>query len=585
MDTAALVDRLRGTGTDSAELEVKAAAGGFPKDLVETLSAFANTAGGTVLLGLSERDGFAPAPGFDPVAIREALATACNEHMEPPLRVSIDIEEFEDAYIVRADIPELDPLEKPCFVRTCGHYQGSFIRSGDGDRRLGHYEVTQLMANRSQPTYDREAVAGATRTDLDDELVRTVVARARMRQPRAFGPDLTEDAVLVRLNILTESDGALRPTLGGLLCLGEYPQQFFPQLFVSVVVLPGAEMGDQTTDGVRFLDNVTIDGSIPVLLTEAAAVLQRNMRQAAVINGLLREDRYEYPLDVIRELLVNALMHRDYSPEARGTQVQIELYRDRLVIKSPGGLFGDVSAPLLGTREQSSSSRNAALAKLLSDVPAADAGGHAVSENRGSGLPNVMTTLRRAGMSPAVFDTAPGHVHVTVNRSALLGMDVIEWVSSLGQVGLTEPQHLALAIMRSSGRVTNAMLQAWGVDRAAAGIALKDLVERGLAIVSGGRRYASYQLAVPGVFGAGDARADDTHPESGNTGIDADLDAIVQAIQAGYDTPKALETRLGMNRQAVLRRLNKLIEKKLVERMFARNDRRQRYRLLPDRKR
>ncbi|WP_330183427.1 putative DNA binding domain-containing protein [Nocardia sp. NBC_01503] len=581
MDTAAIVSRMRRIGADLAEVEVKAAGGGFPKSVAETLSAFSNGSGGVLLLGLSEHDGFAPAPGFDAKAVRDALAVVCADLMDPPLRIDIDIQEFEDALIVVAEVPELDPIDKPCFVKARGQYQGSFVRGGDGDRRLTHYEVSQLLSNRTQPAYDLEPVRGATRIDLDDELVRGLVNRARQRQPRAFAK-LSDDQALVRLNVLTEDDGTLRPTLGGLIALGSYPQQFFPQLFISVVVLPGTEMGDQSVSGVRFLDNVTADGPISVMLAEASAALQRNMRRAAVIDGLFREDRYEYPLEVIRELLVNALMHRDYSPGVRGTQVQVELYRDRLVVKSPGGLYGNVVAPLLGTSMQVSSSRNAALARLLSDLPGDSTGYHAVSENRGSGLPSVMTALRRVGMSPAAFDVTPGHVHVTVPQSALLGMEVVEWIGTLGQQGLTNPQHLALAMMRSTGRVTNAMLQAWGVDRTSAGAALKDLVDRGLAVVTGGRRYASYQLTFPFDEEAFylDSASELASVAEGS-GIDADLDAIVQAIAAGHDSTKSLEAILGMNYQAVLRRLNKLIDRGAIERLYPRNDRRQRYRLIP----
>lgn len=579
METKALVERLRRVGTDLSDVEVKAAAGGLPKSVVDTLSAFANGTGGVLLLGLAESDAFAPAPRFDAAKVRDALSLACADLMDPPLRVVIDIEEFEGALIVRADIPELDPIEKPCHVKNRGHYNGSFIRGGDGDRLLSHYEVTQLLANRSQPAHDLEPVEKATIEHLDAELVRGLLRRVRDRHPRAFA-NLSDTDALAQLNVVVEVDAVVRPTLGGLLCLGRYPQQFFPQLFIAVVVLPGLEIGDQTADGVRFVDNVTAEGPIPEMLAQAMAALQRNMRVAAVIKGLFREDRFDYPLDVIRELLVNAVMHRDYSPGARGTQVQVELYPDRLVVKSPGGLYGDVVAPLLGTAEQGSSSRNVALAKLLADTPAGTHGDHAVSENRGSGLPNVMKTLRRAGMSPASFAVTPGHVHVAVPQHALLAVDVIEWIGSLQQDGLTDHQHLALAIMRSAGRVTNAMLQAWGVDRITAGAALRDLVTRDLAVVSGGKRYASYRLNILADF-------DDMVPDVGvlpageGPGIEADLDAIVQAIRAGHGTARQLAAALDMNYQAALRRIKKLVDRGIVEpTQGSRNDRRQSYRII-----
>ena len=184
-------------------------------------------------------------------------------------------------------------------------------------------------------------------------------------------------------------------------------------------------------------------------------------------------------------------MHRDYSPDGRGTQIQIELYPDRLVVKSPGGLHGNVNPDELGTSVVTSTSRNGALAKLLADVTLPDTRSQTIVENRGSGLLRVMAALRRAGMSPPQFDVSPGRVHVTVPRNALLSPETIEWIGALGLGDLTDEQHLALAMMRNSGRATSAMLRSWGVEALAAGRALRDLVDRGIAEQIGGNRNAS----------------------------------------------------------------------------------------------
>ena len=184
--TEALVAAARAIGADLHSVEIKAAGGGLPGSIIDTLSAFANGDGGIIVLGLDEAAGFKPALGFEAVRIRDALAGACADKMEPPLRLQVDIEEFEGALIVRADVPELDPVSKPCFVKTRGAYQGSYIRSGDGDRRLTHYEVTQLLANRTQPTCDQDVVEHATMADLDDDLVEGLLTRTRQRSPRAF---------------------------------------------------------------------------------------------------------------------------------------------------------------------------------------------------------------------------------------------------------------------------------------------------------------------------------------------------------------------------------------------------------------
>ena len=473
--------------------------------------------------------------------------------------------------MVRLDVPELDPVEKPCFLVARGAYAGSFIRGGDGDRRLSHYEVTQMLSNRSQPTHDREPVPRATPADLDDDLVGAYLARVRRRSPAFRGTG--QERLLRRLGVLTtDPDGMMRPTVAGLLCLGEYPQEFFPQLFVSFVVLPGMRMGETAPDGRRFLDNETITGPIPSMVADVVAMAIRNMRTGAIITGIGREDRYDYPLAVIRELIVNALMHRDHSPAARGAQVQVELYPDRLVVASPGGLFGPITVADLGSEEHPSTSRNQTLAAMLADVEVPGSRGEALCENRGSGLLSVMAELRRAGMSPPEFDVAPGRVTVTVPQHALLAPETVAWIGALRQSGLTDEQHLALAMMRATGRVTNAMLQAWGTERLTAGRALKDLVDRGLAASTGGRRYASYHLVetVPVPDAPPSARAD---------GIEAELDAVVQAIKAGSTTTRALTERLGLSPRTVARRLTTLIDRRLVAPTHKTRSSRQSYRL------
>ena len=104
------------------------------------------------------------------------------------------------------------------------------------------------------------------------------------------------------------------------------------------------------------------------MVRDTLAAIRRNMSRRAVIADAGRQDIWEYPETALREAVVNALVHRDLSGSARGTQVQVEMYPDRLVIKNPGGLFGPVTVDSLG-EEAISSARNATLIKLLEDVP------------------------------------------------------------------------------------------------------------------------------------------------------------------------------------------------------------------------
>jgi len=241
------------------------------------------------------------------------------------------------------------------------------------------------------------------------------------------------------------------------------------------------------------------------------------MATRAHVTGVGRQDTYEYPVEALREAVTNALMHRDYGPFARGTQVQVEMYSDRLVVRNPGGLFGTVTEDDLGS-EGVSSSRNAVLARLLQDVtlPGTD---QVVCENRGTGIPAMIHALRRAGLTTPQFDDALTRFRVTIPKHALLDDETLAWLAALHQRDLTDAQRMALALMREGRRISNATLRQLGLDRTNATAALTGLVARGLVVSFGGRRYAQYALAVdpdgPGQLSLPITRDDaDRHPQT-----------------------------------------------------------------------
>ncbi|WP_089801003.1 ATP-binding protein [Cellulomonas sp. KH9] len=484
-DVHELLATLRRIGGEPTRVEAKRAAGGLPKSLRETLSAFSNSDGGTVLLGVDEETGFATVPLDDPIALRDGLVQMSRDDMTPALLVSTDLVEVEGNTVVVAEVPPVTADRRPVYVTSQGIITGSYLRGGDGDRRMTEAEIAMVMASRAQPAYDREAVVGTSAADLDDDALRRTVQRMRSGYPKLARAD--EPSLLFRLGITAGADADAPLTLAGLLTFGQFPQQHFPQLMVSVVV-----HGPDPGSGTRFLDNQTIRGSIPEMVETTLSTLRRNLAVRAVITDRGgRTDEVEYPLEAVREAVVNALMHRDYSPVTRGTQVQIDLFPDRLVVRSPGGLYGGVLIDDLGT-EGISSSRNAVLASLLADtyLPSSN---ELVAENRSSGIPAMLDVARRRGLPRPQFRSSITSFVVTMARSELLSPDVRHWIAGLKAHLPTQAHLIALAMLRE-GYLTNEMLRQWGVDRVAAGQVLRDLVEQGLAIKEGGRRYAQYVL-------------------------------------------------------------------------------------------
>lgn len=489
----------RKIGSDTADVEVKTAAKELSKDVVETLSAFANGSGGTVVCGLSEKDRFSPVVGFNAKRIAEALSQACADKMEPPIRADIHIEEFEGSLVTVAYIPETEPYRKPCYVRSRGPYDGSFIRMGEGDRKLSRYEVDRLIEERRQPKHDAQVIEDADVSELDPELVDGFLKRERAASPRVFAGLSDEDALLTMGVTGRSESGGLKPTLAGLMALGRHPQRHFPRANVTFAVFPETSKDELAENGARFLDSRTVIGPIPVMVAETLAAVRRNMKISSFVEGGARRDVYDYPEVAIREAVANALMHRDYSPEGIASQVQVNMYVDRIEIINPGGLYGTVTVDNIGTYG-ASSSRNQFLSRILESTPY-PAGyperGYVV-ENKGTGFAQIQAALKGQGMEPAEPQDSISLFVVTMRKKRQTeGKGANTSVTSAAERLEKDELDSLLDIARSKGSISKAEAsEALGVSGATAYRRIKELIDKGLLTSDGAKgRSTRYRLA------------------------------------------------------------------------------------------
>lgn len=486
-----LLEDCRNLGGDHSTCEVKKSQRGFPNTLWESISALANAQGGWVILGVDEQRDFAIVGVEDPAQIESQLAAVCSD-LEPPVRTEICTVQIDGRSVVTSYIPPTPRDQRPCYRRNLGPYAGSRIRVADGDRKFTDYEVSVLLANRTEPRHDTSVVLGADLADLNTDLLGAFLRRVRDTKGEIFRR-VDDERALTMLNVVRRHEGRTVPTLAGLLAFGEYPQTFEPQLDLTFVAYPTSAPGVLGSVGERFTENRAIDGPIPLMVSECIRVLKRNMKRRSIVTGIYRVDEWEYPEEVLREALVNALVHRDYSDHARGMQVQVEMYPDRLVIRNPGGLYGPVGVNALGTSTVSSS-RNKALLKILEDTPYGD--GHMVCENRGSGITRIRVALTEAGMEPPRFLDDIASFTVEFPNHTLLDAEALQWLQSLDDRPLTRSQMTALVTMRNGSAMTNSAYRlATGVqDSRAATRELKEMVDRNLIELQGSRGGAAYYL-------------------------------------------------------------------------------------------
>ena len=404
MLTEELLDLVRQTARQRAEtqtLEVKAAHVGCPQRLYDSLSAFSNQdSGGILLFGVDESKGFEIVGVYDIQDLQKKVTEQCNQ-MEPPVRAVFTVAEVEGLPICSAEIPAIDLTERPCYYRGAGRVKGSFIRVGDADLPMTGYELYSYEAFRRHLHDDERPVERADLDTLNQDALQRYLLDRRIERP-GFGK-MSEEQQYEMLNITRNGV----PTLAAMLNFGLYPQGYLPQLAITAIVVPGKEIGELAeTDSARFLDNKRIEGTIAEMEEEALSFCKRNMKTRTVIDPQTgkRTDQPEYPIRALREAILNALIHRDYSIYTEGTPVQINFFSDRLEIHSPGSLYGRMTVDQLGhTRPDLRNPALAVMAEILTDA-----------ENRYSGIPTIRREMAAYGLPAPVFENRRNAFVVTL---------------------------------------------------------------------------------------------------------------------------------------------------------------------------
>lgn len=389
--------------TEAQTIEVKSANKGCPKKLYDTLSSFSNQdSGGIILFGLDEQQAFKIVGVYNLHDLQKKVMEQCLQ-MEPPVRAVFTFAEIDGLDICSAEIPSIDIAERPCYYKGIGRVKGSYIRVGDADLPMTAYELYSYEAFRKHLHDDERPVKRASLKSLDELSLKKYVLEKQINRPKFA--QLPIDTAYEMLNILRNGV----PTIAALMNFGIYPQGYLPQLGITAVVVPGTQIGDTDEQDARFLDNKRIEGNLATMLADAIAFCNRNMKVQTVIDKQTgsRKDRSEYPIAAIREAILNAFIHRDYSIYTEGTPIQINFFTDRLEIHSPGSLYGRMTVDQLGIAKPDL--RNPALAVMAEALTDA--------ENRYSGIPTMRNEMANAGLPAPVFENRRNEFVVTFYNS------------------------------------------------------------------------------------------------------------------------------------------------------------------------
>ena len=397
-----IVEEVCSQKSESNHIEIKKSAGGCPR-LFDTLSSFSNQKdGGIILFGIDEENDYKICGVYDVADLIKKISEQCLQ-MEPPVKALCTTTILHRKTIVCAEIPEMDDFQKPCFYKGAGRLRGSFVRVGDSDRQMTEYEVYTFESFKKKIEDELRPVERADEKELQTDSFKKYALALQEKKPNVSALPIQRWMMLQGFM----SNG--HPTIAGLFMFCAYPQGYFPQLGITAVAVPGTEISGIGEIGERFLDNKRIEGTIPQMKDDAVAFVIRNMKVRTVIDEKTgeRTDKTEYPVVAIREIILNALIHRDYSIHTDNCPITIRMFTNRIEVENPGGLYGRNRIDTLG--DYGADTRNPYLANALEIIGQA--------ENRYSGIPTIRRAMEDAGLEPPNFESTRGIFRVTLYNS------------------------------------------------------------------------------------------------------------------------------------------------------------------------
>ncbi len=343
-----------------------------PSELSEEIIAFANTEGGRILFGVGD-DGSIVGVHFAG-DIEEHLMNICRNNCLPALNPAFEIIEVNGKTIAVLQIPK--GADRP-YRTTREHY---YVRVGTTKRRATKEELGRLFQDAGIVHYDLSPVPRTSIGDIDMERFTQYYTQLYEGSPSETGLPLEQ--LLENMEIATIRDNRYVLTLGGLVCFGKNPQQHLRHTGIAAVRFKGDEISE------LFVDRAELTGTLPQLIDDAEQFVLKNTKVAAIIQGFKREEMPQYPIAAVRESIVNAVAHRDYS--IAGSKIRLFIFENRIEVYSPGNLPNTITLDTIMYRQFT---RNQLIVKFLNNLKYID--------ELGAGIPRMIRLMKQVcGTSP-----------------------------------------------------------------------------------------------------------------------------------------------------------------------------------------
>ena len=289
------------------------------RDVVETISAFSNRDGGRVLIGVADDCGIVGVDiGKNTI---EKLANPIKQNTDPVIHPSIRVEEIDEKQVIVVNVDESD--QKPVLA-----FGRAFIRVGKSNQKLGYEEIRNLALQTSKVYWDERICEDASLEDIDEERVEWFLKTRFTKRKVAIPSQMRFEEVLMNLGSAKRTDKEVKLTNAGILLFCRYPQRFIP-LRILCARFRGVDLSRTT------IDSLDCSGTLVEIMEQTEEFIRRNMRLFGFRTpfSFRRIDKLEYPIEALREAVLNALVHRDCEALS---DIRVFIFDDRIEITNPG---------------------------------------------------------------------------------------------------------------------------------------------------------------------------------------------------------------------------------------------------------
>jgi ATP-dependent DNA helicase RecG len=422
---------------ESETVEFKAS---FDKEILETSAAFANTKGGVILIGISDRD------EIKGIQIgKETLrdwANQISQSTEPRIIPEIEIGTIDGKNVVVIWIKEF-PIKPVSVKGRC------FRRVGNSNRVVQTHEIVEMHLQSTGMSWDRLPVTNALIDEIDLEKVKQYIESARDAGRRKISGGEKPLQILGKLEVI--KDGKV--TWAAILLFYKHPQRFLSQ-----AVIHCGKFKEETI----VVDDRMIEGTVIEQIEEAMDFIRKNVNVRFVMTGKpAREEVWDYPLEALREAVINAICHRDYTIPSN---TEVRIYDNELIVWNPGGLPLGLTLEDL-YRPHPSVLRNKGIGGIFYDM--------GLIEQWGSGIDKMRKACVKAGIPEPKFEEHQGFR--VVFRKDIYTEEYLQ------KLGLNERQIKAVMYVKEKGKITNQEFQKLlNVSKRTVTNDLEDLVKRQL---------------------------------------------------------------------------------------------------------